>query len=198
MCVQPCKKKRSLTLIEVIVALGLTAIVLGTLFTFYRQLFGTKAELQKSKEIVFQRVWLQERLSQLFSNALYKKEGSVFYTAHPSGSIGSALYLYFDNGVDPDPVYCNEVNGMIYLGDDKLLKLCIFPDRLETLMEDVCSVKFSFFDDDTKEWTTQWPHDKQDIPLMVKIFVTKEKETEFVFFLPGAYEKIDYSSSKKK
>ncbi len=191
-------RKRSLTLLEVVIALGLAAILLTTLFGFYRQLFLARANIQKNKETVLQRVWVQQRLAQVFEKAeaeIEEDKGLVFYTAEHPHATGPALHFYYDHGMDPDPDYCGTLKAMLYLTPQKELMLQVGPARKEVLLQGASQLQFAFFDPKEKIWQTGWGEKNEVLPPMVKLTIKTEKEDPFVFFLPGAFKKITY---KKK
>lgn len=183
-------RKRSLTLLEVIIALVLAAILLSTLFTFYRNLFVTRSQIQTSKNISLQRVLTQERLTQIFGKLLSEVEeekGVIFYTAGHNKALSLILYFAYDNGIDPDPQYCGTVKALLYLSLEKKLTLLTLPAREEILLEDVDSLFFAFFDIKEKSWQNSWVSEAGKLPAMIKLLIN---EDPIVFFLPDASKKI--------
>ncbi|MES2344548.1 MAG: type II secretion system protein GspJ [Chlamydiota bacterium] len=191
-------KKRALTLLEVMISLVLASILLTTLFSFYRELFFTRAKMQKNKEVVFQRMLTQERLSQVFSKVLAEieeKKGLVFYTTEHASALGPVLYFFYDNGIDPNPSFCGALKAMLYLSTDKNLTLYTWPDRKEVLLENVESLQLSFFDIKKKVWKEEWLGEKEGLPAALKLSLKTKKIDEFIFFLPGSYKQITYTKS---
>lgn len=185
------KKKKALTLIEVMIALVLTSILLTTLFNFYKRLFITRSDIQKCKETILQRVWTQQRLAQIFDKTLPEVEqekGLIFFSTDHSNALGPVLYFFYDNGIDPDPSFCGPLKAMLYLSIDKKLTLSTFSGREEILCERINSLRFSFFDEKEAVWKQQWS-EKEQLPLMVKMILD---ENPFVFFLPSANKMISY------
>lgn len=191
-------KKRSLTLIEIMIALGLAGLLLTTLFSFYQQLFITRAQLQKSKEVATQRIWVQERLIQVFSQIATEVEedlGLAFYLGKEASAQSSVLNFYYDNGMDPDPHYSGVIKAMLFLNQKKELLLQLSPSRKEVLMEGVKDLQVLFFDPKEKVWGSDWENQEGGLPPMIKLTLTDATATDFVFFLPSALKKISY---KKK
>src|SRR5438876_491031 len=99
------RKKKALTLLEVMIALSLSAIVLTTLLSVYKEISLNQVKLERRKETVLNHKMVQQRLIRLFS-AIRGKEGtkeSPLYTSDFIESEGAALFIEFDNGLDLDP-----------------------------------------------------------------------------------------------
>jgi hypothetical protein len=194
------RKKQPLTLLEVMIALALTAILLGVIFGFYKQLFYSQTDIQLAKQRVLFRQWTQEKLTQVFSSIL-STEGSdkEFYTLNIVESKYPALTFNFDNGVDRDPQYCDEVSGLLYLNKQHELRLVTWPQRSLILYSGVKSLSFSFFDAKNKVWKPEWKAE-ESLPDMVKVSLYEmdhpKDEIEFAYFLQTDL-KITYPAKKE-
>lgn len=190
-------KKRALTLLEILIALSLAGILLTTLFSFYFQIFHTKIDLQKAKQIVEARAWTQQRLVQVFGHlvAEVEEKGLAFYTTIHPDALGPALVFYYDNGIDCNFEYCGEKRAMLYLNKKKQLTLLTWPKRAEILLEKASSLRFSFYDLKQQEWKEAWAREGEKFPAIIKmeILLSKAKEpSEFAFFLSDITKKISY------
>jgi prepilin-type N-terminal cleavage/methylation domain-containing protein len=188
-------KKRALTLLEVMISLVLASILLTTLFSFYKQLFFSRAEIQKSKELILDRILMQERLSQIFAKVvpeIEEEKGLIFYTSEKPSTLSDALCFVYDNGIDPNPSFCGLLKGTLYLSKEKNLTLQTWPGREEILLDSVEALQFSFFDLEKKQWKQEWLGEKEGLPAMIKLTLKNKQKEEFVFFLPDAYKKITY------
>ena len=101
-------KRRAFTLIEVIIAFALLALVSTTLFTSYKRQILLKVELAKAETAVLQRKFLQERLSQIFTSA-----------ENPTLDEEENLQFTFDNGIDPEKAFCHNVHAKLFCKNKK-------------------------------------------------------------------------------
>lgn len=104
-------KRRAFTLIEVIIAFALLALVSTTLFTSYKRQILLKVELVKAENAVLQRKLLQERLSQIFT--------SVTATENILLDEDKNLQFTFDNGIDPEKAFCHDVRAKLFCKNKK-------------------------------------------------------------------------------
>ena len=84
---------------------------------------------------------------------------------------------------------------MLYLTSTKELCLVHWSaqgrGRVETLMNKVEGFSCQLFD--REEWVDEWPKNRKEHPVMVKITLKREKQdVPFVFFLCDPEEKIVY------
>ncbi len=112
-------KRRSLTLLEVMIAFSLTAILLSFLFSQFQKMSFASMETQRVQEIFFSRHLLQTRLAQVFAAVVTDDKEPSFYFDERK------LYFHFDHGVDPEPALCNEVGACLFVNSDKNLVLDI-------------------------------------------------------------------------
>ncbi len=106
-------KRRAFTLIEVIIAFALLALVSTTLFTSYKRQVLLKVELAKAETAVLQRKLLQERLSQIFT--------SIIPTENLALDDDENLQFTFDNGIDPEKAFCHNVRAKLFCKNEKYL-----------------------------------------------------------------------------
>lgn len=202
-------KKRSFILLELMVALGLTAILLSVLFRFFAGSVRIDQQIDQARSVLFQRQHLQTRLSMIFTSvvprsSLSNSTGSSFYTLEENSP---GIVIVFDNGIDPEPLFSGPVLGKIFIDADQRLSLIIWPleksqekyYRKETLLPHVQKIRFQFLAkknfqnpdpkaisiNDSIEWRTNWPQNRWDIPSMIRFVIReKDQETGFAFHLP--------------
>jgi prepilin-type N-terminal cleavage/methylation domain-containing protein len=188
-------KKRNFTLIEVMISLALLALLLGFLFTYFRQTLMTKNKAGVLKEKVMRIELFQVRLGALFDR--FSNESDCFVTNQPHGdAVGSALLLYCDHGIDPNPSFSGLIHSMLFKTRDHTVCLCSWSKqhkaKVDVLLKGVKELSFEFFNG--KQWRTTWPKDKKDeaFPKMIKISVLMQGEEEqrqdFIFSLSSKAE----------
>jgi hypothetical protein len=196
------RKKRALSLLEIIIALALTAILVSVLFSFYRQSSVISLQLEQAKQKILSQEMFQERMAQVFNQVhLEAEKGDLpLYTSFFGDADGAVLNVSYDNGVDHQPEFCDTIKGMLYLNHKKeicfLMKSKENLSRTEVFFDGVNELKFHFFDLEEKEWTSLWPKEKKTLPAMIKMSLylkSKKKEPfEFVCFLTSKKQEITY------
>lgn len=192
------RKKHSLTLLEVMIALILAGALLSSLLTFYSQISRKKLELIELKQSVLPVEKMRQRLNHLFAHAELNNHTQIFTTLPHSDALGSALFFSYDYGVDPDPDISGLVKGMLYLNDRHQLCLVTWggsKTRQEIFLESIDSLSFSFFDPKKKQWKTSWDKKDPRPPFFKLLWTTRDnpKTTQScAFFFPNADAKITY------
>lgn len=200
------KLKHSLTLLEVVIALTLAAILLTALLQFFAQSNKQHIRVQEIKKTVLPIELMRQRLIHLIScraPSPTEKEGSKpqFYTLSSSVAQGDALFFSCDYEIDPDPAFCLKTQEMLYLNAEG--QICLLSSgkdeisRQEVFLEGVKSLSFSFFDPKKKTWTRHWDK-KSPLPTLFKmIWTTKEmpkKTQECAFFFSTSDTPITYKN----
>ena len=148
-------KRYAFTLMELMIALSLTAIVLGVIFSSLYQNSVLNLKHEKGAAMVMQKAHIQERLDQIFAN-IPGDEKSSLYTDE-----NGALHFSFDHGIDPERAFCNIIPGKLELVQGELF-LILMGDketRTERLCSDVKALNYEFLSHDsrnvetTKVWT---------------------------------------------
>jgi len=189
-------KRVSLTLIEVLLTFGLTAILSTFLLTSLIQYIRHSRDIEKAEKTVFTRAHLQQRLTSL----LYpmKDQPEEFYTKE------NTLCFKFDNGIDPNKAFSGFIDGELFLKKSSDLKkkfdLCLkitgsrseteLPVREEILLTGVKAIQFQFYDsqktDGSIEKKTEWDKENgKPMFFVLKITPAKEgaKSLHFPFYL---------------
>ena len=188
------KKKHSLTLLEVIVAMVLLGILLTGLFQCFQQGLKKNIAAKELKQRVLQLELFQQHLKHLFT-----LQDEVWIKKHQD-AVGNVLMLSYEQKLDPDFQMCGALMGMLYLNKNKELCFATWSeqgkDRIEILLDKVDAFKCQLFDPKAAQFSENWPLKKEEIPRMVSIRITwSNKEIPFVFFINSIDEKISYSGS---
>lgn len=183
-------KPHSLTLLEVMIALSLAAILISAVMTCYYQIAKKRIIAQELKKSSLSVELMRQRLIHLFADVAAAEKPSFYTGTHPQ-AIGPSLIFTFDNGIDRTLEFCDDVMGMLYQNANQ--KLCLASwdaqggARNEILLENTEGFSLSFFDPKKKEWQSEWK--KEDpFPPFFKItwsFADQPKELlQSVFFFP--------------
>ncbi len=210
-------RKRPFTLLELLIALGLVAILLTVLFRFFALSVRMDQKIEQAREILHQQQQAQTRLSSVLTSiaprsSLEASGGSCFYTRK---DVMPGLFVVFDNGIDPNPLFSGPVLGRIYIDGGANLSLAICPlektagelHRKEMLIPHVQAVRFQFLakktlqEPDAKsipvnaclEWRSDWPKNRWDIPSTIRMMIQQDgQEVAFAFSLPLVEPMITY------
>lgn len=189
--------KKSFSLIEMLIAMALFALVMGSLFALFLHNIHIHDELEslQAKSEVIRRA--HARLTGVFSKLIYKIEGRhLFYTpAQASSKLtqskeGASLVFTFDNGLDRARGFSYDVIAKLYVDQENRLALMIWPNpidekkkptevRNEILLENIESMKMQFWKapnlgvivpvDKTGEWLDTWEEDFKGRPTLMKV-----------------------------
>lgn len=199
------KKRYPLSLLEVIIAMSLSAVLIAVLFNFFRQGAILSSQMEEAKHHILSYQLFQERFDQIFNEMVLdsEKEGFPFYTAPFEDSQGLALFFNYNNKIDPNPIFCENVKGMLMFNYNKEVYLITTSKentiRKEVFFEKALDFKFSFFDVEEKSWVSNWSKEKKAFPSMIKLTLysrfSKKEPTEFNYFLTARDQEIIYRSS---
>lgn len=127
-------KRRYFLLLEVLIALGLTMILLSTLMGFYLEISRINSALEKEQDASFRKLYLSSRLAAILPKAISasdKDKDFFFYSGMAndrfSKSGSQTLTFGFDNGIKLDPAFSYHVLGRIYVTEAKQLCLAVWP-----------------------------------------------------------------------
>jgi hypothetical protein len=197
------RKKNSFILLEIIISMSLVAIILTVLFQFYTQIIITDKKIEKAKTKVFARQHLHLRLHTIFSQIIPPfHSANEFYTSHFHSFLTDkkiTLEFFFNNGIDPDPLFSGIIIGRLFYKDN-CLKMKIFPTdknekifREEILIKNIKNYKIFFLGKKENEigeiqsiskdfsWLNSWKKNKHELPLYILISVKDCDNKKFVF-----------------
>jgi type II secretory pathway pseudopilin PulG len=186
------RKKRPLTLLEVIIATILLGILLAGLFNIFRQGIKKSIAARDLKQQILQLELFQQKMKNLFT-----QEKGVWIEQHLEAQ-GNALFIAFEQKTDSDFEMCGDLQGMLFLNAKKELCFASWSEkaslRVETLLDKVDGFTCRLFEAKKGEWASSWPPKKAERPVMASIdLIWNEKQIPFVFFLASCNEKISYS-----
>lgn len=204
-------KKRSFTLLEVVIALGLAAILFTALFGRMKHLFVTNQRLEKATTQVLAQKHVHERLSLLFHTLDLTNQGKK--EPPLSSKDGTKLKIRFDNGVQRDRTLSGYIEGTIEIEkNDKQKNLVINildtegNTHREPLFTNILDAKWTFYDRTQKKkgWVNSWNERVREFPPMIKLQITiknpsKEKKSQkthtytFPFFISSQDNIINYT-----
>jgi type II secretory pathway pseudopilin PulG len=181
-------KKRPLTLIEVMVALGIASLLLGVLFPYLKKTLAIKKELEMAKVRIFSKAHLQERVGSLLSKI---SSPESFQTVEEKEK-PLKLKFEFDNGYDFEKPFSGTVTGSFFVENQKLIFETQGEEkktRQEVLFEHVKGIVFEFShaEKGTFEVCRKWnpPH----LPLFFAMHITTvlDEQESFYFRLHGEH-----------
>ncbi len=216
------QKKRSFILLEMLIALSLTAILLTFLFSFFVESARIEKKLDIARMEINHRSHLQTRLQAVFSALDYDPLGFALYTQKISREKGMSLIVVFDQGVDPEPAYSGTILGRLFIDADKNLCLATWPLdlpkngpwRQEILLPHIEDFEWEFLGKisatehakkekirpitPTHGWRTAWSKTHQEPPSIIRLTVWEEKQKEplrFAFILPVLEPFVTYQEA---
>jgi len=143
-------KKRPFILLELLIAIGLSAILLTVLFRFLVSNAHVERQIEKAQALLLERQRLQERLESILTNIEPPQlEHPSFYTdPFPDRELLS-LIAVFNAGIDPDPAYSGPNTSRLYLTKEGKFCLTQWPlkaegSRTETLLSNVQAIEWEF------------------------------------------------------
>jgi hypothetical protein len=156
-------KKHPFTLIEAIIAAGLTILLLGILLFFYRQINALSQASEALQNKNFQLRYAEIRLANVLPHAIPEpteyRDFHFFTTQNPY-----SLIFIFDREVDKDRKYSSHILARLYVDSENKFCLGLWPApnrwvegitpvmKKEVLLEGVESIKFAFFVAPEKNW----------------------------------------------
>lgn len=155
-------RRRYLTLIEVLIAMALSAVLISITAYFYQQLSIVNLKMDKAQNEHFQRRYVEYRLNATLPQAVApsNKDFHFFLTTNSEGNFlenSPSLVFTFDNCVKLNRDMTDLVIGRLYLDKEKRLTLAIWPIpkrwkeneqppmSKEVIMENVEKLSFEFY-----------------------------------------------------
>jgi Protein of unknown function (DUF1494) len=206
-------KKRSLSLIEMVISLTLLSLLITALLFWYHSITKQKEEFNHSKWPLMEERYAYQRLQQIFPTAHLP-----FFTTQPNAD--KSLIFIFDRGPSPEPKLSNQVLARLYY-DAPNQRLCLgvwpFPRKEELLrtpsetlliLDKVVGYEHEFYHPPDpyrnsvnpeevgrphpiEQWQGEWHADYKLLPALLKLTITrklpKEEEPytfEYLFDLP--------------
>lgn len=199
------KIKRTFTLLEVLIALGLTMLILTFLLLAYADAERISSMWREKEQVQFSRIFLQHRLGEVFRNLEEAdQEATFFFTFDgvPGVSLPSSPILVFsyDNGFLRDPALSRSVLGALFLDTTGALNLLTWPERelwgdlqvppfhREVLMENLTQITLEFFQMNEEQeplWVKEgWSKEEKSIPGAIKLIAFEKDAAPLTFLFP--------------
>jgi hypothetical protein len=177
------RRKYLFTLMEVMIGLSLLSLILGLIFSTLYQETILQRRIHKIQQETMSKMDLQQRLDKIFSN-ISPTDPILNHRSMYSSDNQESLFVFFDNGIDPDPAFSGIVQGLISLDETKLLLHYYIDDkpaRTMILKENIQSLAFEFMMQTSDGISTLATWDKKInfSPLYVKMILNKEEEYVF-------------------
>lgn len=156
------KRRHFLTLIEVMIAMGLSMILISVVVYFYQQLSLINIAMDKAQNEHFQKRFLEYRLNAIIPMAVgpENKDFHFFISPNNQGLFyekSQSLVFTFNNGVKLDKLMSDLVIGRLFLDEKNQLTFAAWPIpkrwveneppplSKEVLMENIISLSFEFY-----------------------------------------------------
>lgn len=162
------RRQAYMTMLEVLIAISLLAVLLSALLGFYQQIEKFQQKITQQKQENFRYFYLQYRLGQVLPKILnnfpldkdtksHKLKKFYLYSSNRGNAIkNNSLVFVFDNGIDGNPLFSNRDIGRLYIDKDSNLCLSVWPApievdssnppmRQEILLDKVSSLSFEFY-----------------------------------------------------
>lgn len=204
------RKRLSFTLLEILIALGLTLLILSSLMAAYLNIERSSAWWRKEENALFAERFFSHRLLEVFSHLEeIDQNKTFFFTLESSGGFQlpgtTSLIFSYDNEASFDPSLANKVLGRIFVDNEGNLTLLTWPKReswkdlglpslhREVLMKGVKELKFSFFVlPNSKEdpppnaaWQTAgFSKDQKELPAAIKLTLKTNEDQEKIYYFP--------------
>jgi hypothetical protein len=180
------KKRFTISLIEVIIALFLTGIIITFLWRAFFQTQKNILHVEKKKNLALQNHFFYQKMARLLCHIPSKPGASALFTYQETKNDPLTFFFLTDRPVDPDPDFSGTCLQNLYLiGEDLCLATWGNRDkvRFEVLKSHVSSLTITFFDSKEKKWIPIWPEDQSYLPVMIKLQVIENfQQQDFVFF----------------
>lgn len=187
-------QKRNFTLLEVLIAMGLTLLVLTTLMTAYLSLERTSAWWQREEKEQFTYRFFTHRLTQVFNQLLDIDQTKTFFLSTESGLIFS-----YNNGASLDQNFSGPVLGRLFIDPTGTFYLITWPERelwgesglppfhRELLLKNVAALQVSFLqkDENGTSWKSGgYSKEIKELPAAIKMVLTTKDQKVHTFYFP--------------
>lgn len=198
-------KKRPFTLLEVLIALGLTMMIMTFLLLAYAQSEKISSGWRQQEQKEFSKLFLQHRLGEVFRNLEeVNQEKTFFFTLDEIPGVTlpqmPVLVFSYDNGFLRDPYLSRSVLGALFVDLKGALNLITWPERelwgdltlppfhREVLMEDLVQFQLEFFQTKGEKeagWLKEaWTKEIKSFPGAIKLTAMKKNEPPQTFYFP--------------
>ena len=171
-------KRRYATLIELLVALCLTAMIVGALLVTYRQIYRVGYTADREIKKLRKAYALHSRLSRIFPETMCEE---AFYTDD------DGLFFAYNNGIDQDPLFSGRVLAHLHFEEGRLAitigSTVEEQERTEILCSGLKRFAIEFYqpphyrEQIAPGWSCQWPVEYRELPALVKLHLDEQSLT---------------------
>ncbi|MDN3509332.1 MAG: hypothetical protein P0S93_04890, partial [Candidatus Neptunochlamydia sp.] len=115
------QKKYPFTLMEVMVGFAIMSLVLGMIFSSLYQEANLKRKIEKMEKAIMTHVEVQQFLDRVFANHISSDPQSTKRTFYTKDDPRAKLSITFDNGIDRNPLFCGETEGILCIENSDLV-----------------------------------------------------------------------------
>jgi len=169
------KRKKSLTLLEILLALGIASILLGMLFPSLIETIRLRKKIETEKKLIYSKAYVQQRLSSLFACL---STSDPFYIVEKK----RLQFALFEDDFD------GKVDSSLFLENGMLLIEMKKEDHVkkEPLLNNIKAVRFSCFDIE-KNKLCEKNEERESDPLpaffVLHVIFNNDKSDSFYFRL---------------
>lgn len=204
------RKRLFFTLLEVLIALGLTLVILSSLMAAYLNIEKSAAWWRKEENALFAERFFSHRLLEVFSHLEEIDQNKMFFfTTDSSNGLQlpgtMSLIFSYDNEASLDASLSGSALGRMFVDNEGNLTLITWPERekwqdlgipsvhREVLMKGIKGLQFSFFilpnskeeNPSNAAWTTGgFSKDKKELPGAIKLILTVDENKEKTYYFP--------------
>lgn len=198
------------TLLEVLIALGLTLLILSSLMAAYLNIEKSAAWWQKEENALFAERFFSHRLLEVFSHLEEIDQNKTFFFTTQAGNglqlpETMSLVFSYDNEASLDTSLSGSVLGRLFVDNEGNLTLLTWPEReswkdlalppfhREVLMKKVKGLQFSFFilsnEQEANPINAAWTKggfskDQKELPGAIKLIITSDEGIEKAYYFP--------------
>ena len=180
------RKKRSLTLLEVTIAVFLTGILLSSLWQIYHNWYKSYQKVQVLQTKTHKVIFIKQKLDELFFLASISEEEGFFFTPKDLVNTYPSLCISYKGRPDPEIAFNGVLRSLLYV--DNLKQLCLatwssdLQNRIEILGRNISFFEMNFFDHQTNSWQADWPETLDHNPLWIRLQITNTDGTNNLIF----------------
>ncbi len=189
--------KRPFSLLEIVIALGLSSILLMLLFRFLISYATVEQKIEAAEAALQERARVQEKLETIFTTLEPRTiEEPNFYTLQFPKEKALSLVVFFNAGIDPNPAFSGPNTGRLYLNEQGELcftqwTLAKDDFRTEVLLKGVSKLEWEMLKA-KGENASLWPKKQSGLPSIIRLKLwcgidkkkQKEPNLQFAFVLP--------------
>lgn len=195
------QKKHVFTLMEVMIGFAIISLVLGMIFSSLYQETVLKRKIQRMTTEVMGRIQVQQFLDRIFASlapSISEELNRSFYTLNDSEP---QLLIRFENGIDSDPLFCGDIEGILRLeGTDLVfvLKGRESSTRTVVLRGGMRHLSFEFLANDTHglKSDSMWDESHQMPPSFMKM--TLNRNEDYAFWINRSEQAIPLTQIPRK